>query len=237
LSNLTLTYTDNPAAARRVNAVVTVNASATTYFDLRVTIDNKWNSAAGQVLLPSDLVHDANTVQAGYLPFQLPGVRVKPPYFTSKQNACCVYPGIDGFADYQALDILGGHLAIFTVNPAGPIQPVGLGFGDNTTVTPKTFFSHHAFQTSAPAGSAYASPVVRVAIGLAARDTILMYRNVNGIAAYPSIADKLGGAFSQMAQSPLVKDRLEVDGARSIRRRDRPVGHALGARPSASGGI
>ena len=187
------------------NATVTIIPSDGPYFDMSLVIQNQFGDSMGQALFPSELLFRIDEVQAGYLPMQLPGVRLNPAFFAGKRSFGTNYPGNFAFADYLALDVSAGRLAIYTVNPAGPIQPVTLGLMDDSASNPGAFKSYHAFQTAIPSGATYTSPVVRVRVGQSPQETITAYRNENGIADYPNVADKLGANFDAVARSPLVK--------------------------------
>ena len=52
---LTLSYQGNSAAAQYVNATVTVTASAETFFDLRLKLENHMAAEAFAIYFPSDL--------------------------------------------------------------------------------------------------------------------------------------------------------------------------------------
>src|SRR4051794_21376593 len=106
-------------------ATVTLRAGATS-FDLRLRVANT-GATRDQVRFPAGLAGDTRTVQAGYSPNVLPGVRLAPAFFSRVGNPIQIYPSRWAFADYLALDTGGGHVALYTVN-RGPIAPVSLGF-------------------------------------------------------------------------------------------------------------
>ena len=198
-STLALTY------AGRINVTVTIAPGDGPFFDMRLSMENIAAVNVGQVLFPSDLLFSAADVRYAYLPFQLPGVRLRPSFFLAHRSTTDVYPGIRRFADYVALDLSGGSIAVYTVDPDGPVQPVTSGFVDDNAQNPGRFYSVHTYQTDVPPGAGYISPTVRIRVGETARDTILAYRRDNGIDAYPSLADKLGPRFDQVVRAPLIK--------------------------------
>jgi hypothetical protein len=168
---LNLQYTSD-----RVNAIVTIMPSEGPYFEMALVIQNQSGDTMGQALFPSELLFRSDEAQAGYLPMQLPGVRLNPAFFRDKRSFSANYPGNLAFADYLALDVSGGRLAIYAVNPAGSVQPVTLGLLDDSTANPGTFKSYHAFQTAVPSGATYTSPVVRVRVGQSPQDTVTAYQ-------------------------------------------------------------
>jgi hypothetical protein len=194
---LTLTYGKT--------ATVTLRAAATS-FDLRLRIASG-GATRDQVRFPAGLVGDTRTVQAGYTPNVLPGLRLEPKFFSRVGNPIQIYPSRWAFADYLALDSGGGHVAVYTVN-RGPIAPVSLGFlhlGGNAPCSGHTYCLIHQFETWVLPHTAWASPIVRVRVGDTAEQSILAYRHDNGIDAYPSLAAKLGPALATLARAPLVK--------------------------------
>lgn len=203
---LTLRYR---GSGNRLNADVTLTAGTSPSFDLRLTLENHTGGTVRNALFPSELLFSGRAVQAGYLPYYLPGVRVAPAYFRGDHPNVPTYPGGNAFADFLALDIAGSHFAMYSVNPApNPIQPVAAGFihnGDNGICQGPSFCSEHSFQTWVPDGGSWTSPAVRVVIGQSVAAAIMAYRRDNGIDRYPSVAEKLGSRFQRYARAPLIK--------------------------------
>ena len=105
-ATLTLNYRDPLVGS----ALVTVRARAA-FFDLRLTIENR-GAVLTKVSFPEDLFGDVRTVEAGYAPNVLPGVRLKPGFFTRVGNNLEIYPSRWAFADYLGLDAGGGHMSL-----------------------------------------------------------------------------------------------------------------------------
>lgn len=215
-STLRLEYTGN-AVVRHVDAVLTLTASADSWIDFQLQLTNAWDAQIGQVMLPSDLLFDDASVNAAYIPFQLPGVRLRSSFFRQHRTWDAVYPSLSAFADFVAMDIQGGSFAMYTVNAGGPVQPVVLGFRDDEPANRGSVFMPHAFQTDIPRGAVYQSPVVRVHVGLDEREAILAYRHDNAIDRFPTIQEKLGPRFDQLARAPLVKTDWNVHVRKPIR--------------------
>jgi len=165
------------------------------------------------VNFPVDMYASVDSVQAGYAPNFLPGVRFGPSFFSRVGNDVLTYPGRWAFADYLALDIGGGHLSLYSVNPApAPLAPVDLGFVRNPAPIPcsgPSFCITHVFHTWLGAGGTWTSPVVRIRVGEPVEQTIVDYRADNGIDAYPSAAAKLGDRLATLARAPLIKADLQ----------------------------
>lgn len=203
-ATLTLSYRDPVVGS----AGVTLRARAG-YFDLRLTIENR-GATLTNVSLPGELFGDVRTVEAGYAPNVLPGVRLRPAFFTRVGNNLAIYPSRWAFADYLGLDAGGGHLSLYSVN-SGPIHPLILGFLRHPSpgrCSGPSFCIVHQFQTWIAAGKSWTSPVVRTRIGQTAQQSILAYRRDNGIDAYPSVQRKLGVRLSTLAKAPLIKADL-----------------------------
>ncbi|HEY2937248.1 MAG TPA: lytic murein transglycosylase [Gaiellaceae bacterium] len=204
-STLTLTYSGS------LGAVVTVTATAA-WIDLDVELTNGLAKPVRRVEFPADLVGRTATVEAGYAPNYLPGVRLAPAFFSRVGGYSFTYPSRWAFADYLALDLAGGHLALSTVNPApSPIAPAELGFVHNPAphgCSGPTFCLTHDFYTWVDLGDRWQSPTVRLRIGRPVEQTILDYRIDNKIDAYPSLEEKLGPRLDTLVHAPLIKADL-----------------------------
>jgi hypothetical protein len=207
-ARLMLKYTPNPRATDAISATAVLSASAR-FFDIRVTVENHLHRILSSVLVPADLVGVSDNVTAGYAPNFLPGIRLGPGFFKGSRGNVLTYPGRWAWADYLALDIGGGHLALYSANPdPNPIRPVELGFvrGEpGTFCADRVFCIAHSFDTWVADGATWTSPVVRVRVGETVDESLLGYRRDNGIDAYPSVADKLGAQAATYAQAPLIK--------------------------------
>lgn len=201
---LTLNYRDPVLGS----ATVTLRARAA-FFDLQMTVTNR-GSVLTHVSLPGELLGDVGSVEAGYAPNVLPGVRLNPGFFTKVGNNVHIYPSRWAFADYLALEAGGGSLSLYSVN-SGPIHPVALGFLRHPSggrCSGPSFCIVHQFQTWIAPREKWTSPVVRARIGQTVEQSILAYRRDNGIAAYPSVQEKLGARLNTLAQAPLIKADL-----------------------------
>ena len=206
---LTLTYLGDEAQDRNTNAVVTITPSED-HVDLRMALENHRGQTIVNVNFPSDLYVDAGSVQAGYAPNFLPGVRLGRGFFSRVGDNVERYPSRWAFADYLALDVGRSSFALYSVNPApAPLAPVDLGFLRNGLPAPCSSADvcvTHLFHTWIRDGESWRSPVVRLRFGQTVRQTILAYRSENGIDDYPSLREKLGESrLDTLARAPLIK--------------------------------
>ena len=208
---LMMQYNSAATSAQRVDVTVTIAFEAR-WFDMHLSLANHTGSILSAVLFPSDLLFAAGSVDAGYIPYYLPGARLLPGFFTGHHSVSAVYPSARAFADYLAIDYAGGHLAWYSINPYTNIAPVILGFQDDDKTNPGDFYAFHTFQTWTADGNSLDTPAVRIQVGATPEESILQYRVANGIVDYPGFADKLGDLTPTFAAAPLVKMDL-----RSIR--------------------
>jgi hypothetical protein len=208
---LTMTYTAGAGSDRHVDGVVTLRAAASS-FDLQLSLTNHGSAVIQGANFPVDLYGDARTVQAGYAPNFLPGVKLNPGFFSRFGNNVLTYPSRWAFADFLALDIGGSHLALSTVNPPpGPIAPVDLGFnhtGGNIPCSGDSYCVTHIFHTWIGNGQTWTSPVVRLQVDEPVEQAIVDYRVDNKIDTYPSVQDKVGPQLGVLSRAPLIKADL-----------------------------
>lgn len=203
-SVLTLSYNSASTSNARVDVTVTMTFQPG-WFDLKLSLANHMGATLQTLLFPSDMVLTDSSVDAAYMPYYLPGARLKTGFFTANRSISVVYPSARAFADYLALDYSGGRVAWYAINPGGKIAPVVLGFQDDDKTKAGTFYAFHTFQTWTGDGANFATPVMRFQVGQSPEKSIATYRVENGIADYPALADKLGDLAQTMAAAPMVK--------------------------------
>jgi hypothetical protein len=207
---LTLAYQNGiPAAANQANAEVTLTPGGDDYLDMGLTIWNTSQKTALAVHFPSDLLVARNALTEAYLPFGLPGVRIKPSFFAQHKSVGGSYPSFSPFADFQYAGMGATSLAYYSVNPApNPIAPVYLGYQDDEPAHPGMTFLTHSYRVNIGSG-VWTSPKVRFRIGKTIQDVMQAYRIDNLIEQYPSIHQKLGQQkFDQISHSVLIKAEM-----------------------------
>jgi len=200
-STLLLRYASAPVG----DVTVAVHAHAS-FVDFQLVLAHS-RRLETRIRFPDGLAADVARARAGYAPNVLPGVRLGPGFFDGVRNDVQIYPSRWAFADYLALDEGRGNVALYTVQGAQP-WPAQLGFlrlATGSWCAGTTFCLFHEFETWVKPGETWRSPVVRLRLGLSAQQSTLDYRADNGIAAYPSLAAKLGARLPQLASAPLLK--------------------------------
>lgn len=200
---LTMRYDPDPAAAKSVAAVVTVTASASNWFDLHMSLENRWGYVPVHVKFPSDLVFTKGSVQEALLPY-LPGVVLESSFLQLGKAAEAEYPGI--LADFVALKSVAGRFAMYSISPNNQVVPVRLGFSGcehtNTCVL------LHNFASGVRHGAVWSSPLVRIRVAEDYPGSIQALRTDNRVDEYPSVEDKLGTLADQIVRLPLYKADL-----------------------------
>jgi hypothetical protein len=209
-STLTMSYDSGPSGPG-VDATVTLDARAAS-FDVRLELQSDVQYPLSATLFPADLTLPAADVLAAYMPTFLPGVRFLPGFFRGPHRNVETYPSRWAFADYLSADIGRSHVAVYSVNPAPrAIAPVDMGFIRNAEPAPcsgPSFCATHAFQTWVERGDTWTSPLIRVRVGGAVEQSLSAYREDNGVAKYPSLADKVGTRLDSLVRAPLIKADL-----------------------------
>ena len=210
LTTLSLGY-DSNAGNPGVDTTVTIAAGMSS-FDMRLTLETNTEYPLSAVLFPADLLVNATDVDAGYTPTFLPGIRLKPGFFSGPHRNVETYPSRWAFADFLAADIGRSHVAMYSVNPTpSPIAPVDLGFIRNAAPAPcsgLSFCTTHVFQTWVMHGEEWKSPTVTIRVGGSVEQSLLAYREDNRIDEYRSLSDKLGERLDVLSRAPLIKADL-----------------------------
>jgi len=202
---LTLNYQPDPTSASKLTVAVTITASAQSYFDLQLNVQNSWGDTLERVLFPSDLVFREADIEEALLPI-LPGVILESSFFTQCRSYSTRYPGYPGvFADYVSLKLKSGRFALYTLYDQRPVPIVDLGFVHDDAYMAQTTFFTHVFRIQLDDGKSWTSPIIRVRVAEPHRATIENFRADNHIEQLPPVANKLGADFKRVALSPLLK--------------------------------
>jgi hypothetical protein len=111
------------------------------------------------------------------------------------------------YADYVSIASTQGKLAMYSLYDQGPIKPLEMGFIHDSTSITHTYF-YHTFGIEVADKTSWTSPRVRLRISEPPASTIGEYRQDNGLAAWPSLRQKLGQRYDAFVQSPLYKADL-----------------------------
>lgn len=203
---LTLRYLANPEHYPEVNVWVDITLSTTSWFEMRLFLENKSGHVVERVLFPSDLMFRKAELRELLLPI-MPGVVLKPGIFDVREDHSYVvrYPGWPGvFADYQALTATTGRFAMVTVHTPNEIPSTWIGPIEDGQ-HPGYFYLYHTFYPDIVDQDVWASPNVRLHVGQPYTATLNAYRRDNHFADFPSLREKAGARYEHLARSPLIK--------------------------------
>ncbi|MDX2267557.1 MAG: hypothetical protein NW208_05590 [Bryobacter sp.] len=205
-----LSFTYNSPNGSQPTALVSLVFSEQPYFDMQLQIQNRTSARLETIGWPGNLLLDRNAISAAYLPLLLPGVRLLPEFFAARRNVAQTYPGQLFFADLLAVEVNGTLLSMRGVNPDGPVQPVLIGLFDNESQRAGTYSTIHTLSARVESLENFSSPVVRLGVGGTVEALLASYRSDNGIDLYPSVAEKLGSRFAELARAPMVRADFQV---------------------------
>ena len=191
---LTLFYNTDPLSADQFITTVRVIASENDYFDMQMSAQEHYGDSRlfDWLLFPSDLYFTKADVKGVLLPL-LPGVVLKPGFFTDNRNYSWNYPGYPGsFADYIAFSTNHGELAIYSLYNGSSLQPVASTIIGNESGHLDTYYVVHNFGAMLKPNQNWTSPLVRFRFSRSWPETILDYRTDNRLDQFTSIQEKLG---------------------------------------------
>jgi hypothetical protein len=203
-NTLTLSYVTDPLAADEFIATVQVVASNSDYFDMQLAVQENYTDGRlfDYMLFPSDLYFSEAEVIGVLLPL-LPGVVLKPGFFSEDRVYYWNYPGYPGaFADYIAFSTTEGELTIYSLFQGDPLQPVQFGINNDDAYQPDTYYIAHNFGVMLQPDQLWQSPPVRFRISKPWSETIMDYRLDNGLDQFSSISQKLGSLYDQLIHMP-----------------------------------
>ncbi|WP_372631754.1 discoidin domain-containing protein [Cohnella sp.] len=167
---------------------------------LRAEVDNRTEKAIKSFRFPYELKVDSAEVKDALLPM-LPGVKLRDAFFKESNSFQDQYPGVL-FASYLALRTGGGELAVYDLSR--DIAPMTeLGFKNQVDDKGKSGIVHN-YKTWIAAGTKWSSPTVVLEFGDYEK-TIASYRELNGIAEYKSLSEKLGDDKAKYFELPFYK--------------------------------
>lgn len=201
---LTLSYNTDPLASDEFHATVSVIASEGDYFDLQLAVQEHYTDGRlfDYLLFPSDLYFSETAVKGVLLPL-LPGVVLKPGFFSENRVYYWNYPGYPGaFADYIAFSTTQGELAIYSIFQGDPLQPVQFGINNDDVTQPASYYIAHNFGVMLQPDQPWQSPPMRFRVSRLWSETIMDYRLDNELDQFSSISQKLGLLYDQVIHMP-----------------------------------
>lgn len=216
---LTLIYKGNNTD--NIDVMVTVSGLHDCSLKMQAIIENYNDFAVESVSLPYTLEVVNEKVIDALLPM-IPGVRLQTGFFAGQKSFTGLYPGVM-FADYLSLRSENGKIALYG-RADGVLQPVNLGFAHEGIRAAATGIIHN-YRTWIEQDETWTSPYVIIHVGQDYPGTIAAYREINGIAQFRSLAEKLGEKKQQFFESPLYKLDIPVLGQTFAELKDTVIDH------------
>ncbi|XID95527.1 discoidin domain-containing protein [Paenibacillaceae bacterium WGS1546] len=167
---------------------------------LQAEVDNRAELPIKSFRFPYELKVDADGVRDALLPM-LPGVKLRDAFFKESNSFQDQYPGVL-FASYVGLRAAGGSLAVYDLDGGTTIM-TELGFKNQVDDKGKTGIVHN-YKTWIEPNKTWKSPTVVLELG-DYEATIAGYRELNKIAAYRSLDDKLDDEKLKYFELPFYK--------------------------------
>ncbi|MCR2802323.1 discoidin domain-containing protein [Paenibacillus soyae] len=155
---------------------------------------------------PYELKVEQDAVQDAILPM-LPGAKLKQAFFQESNSFADQYPGVM-FASYLAMRTDAGSLAMYDLD-GGKTPLTELGYKHQINDAGKTSFVHN-YRTWIEAEQKWESPTVVLEVGGDYKESILSYRELNGIDEYRSLDEKLGDEAKKYFGMPLYKTDISA---------------------------
>ncbi len=201
-ATLRLDYTPPQQASGKVTAEVVIQLSDASYFDLQLSVENHSGKVVTKVKFPQRWKLNRNQIDEALLPDRR-GTVLESGFFTSILPSMAEYlvPHPPSVADYLAVQVQSGNLALYSVWTPGPIRQTVLGFEDHPA---DTVLLVHDFDMWEASGATWTSPPVRVRISQEFNETVLAYRADNQLDSFAGVQQKLGDKYDTVLQSPLL---------------------------------
>ncbi len=172
---------------------------------MQAEVDNRADKPIQSFRFPYELKVDSDGVKDALLPM-LPGVKLRDAFFKESNSFQDQYPGVL-FASYLGVRTGGGELAVYDLSR--DIAPMTeLGFKNQVDDKGKSGIVHN-YKTWIAAGAKWSSPTIVLELG-DYKQTIASYRELNGIAEYRSLADKLGAEKERYFALPFYKTDISA---------------------------
>lgn len=181
---LTFDY-DNRSVRSLVRVIFEFDASNS--IKMWANLDNRSEKTFMSFSLPQGLLFATEDLDRVILPRQV-GVAFLPGFFRAGRQWSDPYPA--AFADFAWVGSRAGAFAVYGVQPAGIFQPTTLEIGG--AADGRQGYYNHRLASFVEPGRKWETPVVRLAVGRSADQTIREYARDNGIDQFPSLEKKLG---------------------------------------------
>jgi hypothetical protein len=184
-----------------LNVDVVTSFSADNRIEMRAEVKNAAPGTVSSFRFPYELKLAAAEVTDGLVPL-LPGAKLTGAFFREANSYQAQYPGTM-FAPYLGVRTAQGMFAAYDLQD-GPAATMELGFKNQVDDAGKTALVHN-FKTWISPAASWSSPTVVLEIGGDYAASIRSYRELSGMAKYPSLADKLKGDKDKVLALPFLK--------------------------------
>lgn len=185
---------------------VTISFAEQQRMYMSASLQNNSSEVIKSVRFPNELKIEEGIVQDGMLPM-LPGAKLRKQFFAEHNSFADQYPGVM-FAAYSALNTSQGGIAVYDLQGETTLL-TELGFKQQIQDPGKTSFVHN-YKTWIEPAAEWKSAAVVVELGGNYEQSIMSYRELNGIDSYRSLADKLGDKAEQYYSLPLYKTDISA---------------------------
>lgn len=173
---------------------------------MNASLENRTGQTIKLFRFPFELKVEHSQVQDAILPM-LPGAKLNQAFFQESNSFSDQYPGVM-FASYLSMRTKAGNLAMYDLS-GDTIPLTEIGYKHQINDSGKTAYVHN-YKTWVKPEQAWSSPTIVLEIGSDYEQSIVSYRNLNGIEQYDSLTAKLGNQASQYFELPLYKTDISA---------------------------
>ena len=160
---LTLQYTPNQNELKPVSVSVSLTASESNYFDMKMFVSNNSGNIVKTINFPLELLFAFNGTSKAFVPCDYPGMILESSFFSQKRSFNQKYPG-NMRADFVGLQIKNSNFSMYTLRDGLPVRSTWIGLNNDSKYTENTYSLRHDYQEWLLSGKSWSSPVTRLRI-------------------------------------------------------------------------
>lgn len=202
-NRLTLDYLPSDSATRWVEVTIRFTLSESEWFDMQLSVKNKWGYPLETVNFPYRLELSMGSTDQALVPLGYPGLVLDGAFFDGSRGLETEYP-TECFADFLALRHGNGTMAVYTVHGKGSVQMTQLGLGGVPDGGSTNAFLKHRYPVWVPDDSSWTSPVLRVRVSGDFLSAAKACRNDN-LSSFTDVKSKLGADSTAVLSSSLLR--------------------------------